>query len=126
MTGVRSPRPSLERLAAQLEKPTPRLSRAMTALAQEAEEVLRRLHLRQTQEAMAVLEALFRAFLVGKGVALDDRSKHFYQVMGGLFTLLLQEVRGKQESHYPYLAGVLAALLALRGSRGRRRSSPPR
>lgn len=121
MTRVRlSPKP-LERLAAQLENPTPRWKRAAASLAQEAEALLRGLHLRQPEEAMAVLEALFRSFLVGKGVALDEKAAHFYQVMGALFTLVVQEVRGKHETHYPYLAGVLAAMLALKGFSGKRR-----
>ncbi|GBD11851.1 hypothetical protein HRbin23_01530 [bacterium HR23] len=121
-----TPRKALERLAEQLENPTPRWRKTAGSLAHEAEALLRGLHLRQPQEAMGVLEALFRAFLVGKGVAPDDRCRSFYQVLGGLFTLLVEEVRGKHESHYPYLAGVLAAMLATSGGRGKRRPSSRR
>ncbi|MCS7207222.1 MAG: hypothetical protein NZ951_04705 [Dehalococcoidia bacterium] len=117
---------TLERLATQLGNPSPRWRRAAAALALEAETLLRSLHLRQPQEAMGVLEALFRAFLVGKGVSPNEDTPSFYPVMGGLFTLLVEEVRGKHETHYPYLAGVLAAILAQRGSRGRRRPSSRR
>ncbi|MDZ7378799.1 MAG: hypothetical protein ONB06_05560 [candidate division KSB1 bacterium] len=123
---VRPSPKALERLAIQLENPSPRWRRAVASLALEAEALLRGLHLRQPEEAMAVLEAIFRAFLIGKGIRQEEKSRLVYQVMGGLFTLLVNEVRGKHETHYPYLAGALAAMLAVKGFRGKRRPTTRR
>ncbi|MFN3974713.1 MAG: hypothetical protein ACK4K2_05510 [Dehalococcoidia bacterium] len=126
MPNARPTTKALERLITQLERPTPRLRKAVASIAQEAEALLRMLHMRQPEEAMAVLSALFRAFLEGKGVAPDDRSSHYHRAVGGLFTLLVDEVRGKHETHYPYLAGVLVATLAVKGFRGKRRPTTRR